>query len=150
MIKYLLFLLILTSTNAIAEITKWVDSNGKVHYSDQPPPPEEKPKILRSYAETHDSASSSVAAPKTIAEREAELKKAQKAKNEAADKAAQKQAAKDAQQASCIAAQQNLRGLQDGMRMVEVDAKGEHSFLEDAKREQLIAKAQKDISTYCK
>jgi hypothetical protein len=150
MIKYLLFLLILTSTNAFAEISKWVDSNGKVHYSDQPPPPDVKPKVLRSFAETHDSASSSVAASKTLAEKEAELKKAQKAKNEAADKAAQKQAAKDNQKALCAGAQQNLNSLQDGMRMVEIDAKGEHSYIDDAKREQLIAKAQKDVSTYCK
>lgn len=150
MIKYLLLLLILTSTNAFAEINKWVDSNGKVHYSDQPPPPDAKPKTLRSFSDTQDSASSSVAATKTLAEREAELKKAQMAKKEAADKAAQKQSAAEAQQASCNIAQQNLRALQDGIRMVEIDAKGERSYLDDKQREQGIAKAQKDISTYCK
>ncbi len=148
--KYLLLLLILTSTNALADINKWVDANGKVHYSDQPPPPDAKPKTLRSFSDNPDSASSSVAAPKTLAEREADLKKAQKEKNEAADKAAQKQAAKDVQQASCDAAQQNLRSLQNGGRMVEIDAKGERSYIDDAQREQRIAKAQKDISTYCK
>ena len=71
MLKYLLILLILTSTHALAEISKWVDADGKVHYSDQPPPPEAKSKTLKSFADTHDSASSSVAAPKTVAEREA-------------------------------------------------------------------------------
>ncbi|MGA7749112.1 MAG: DUF4124 domain-containing protein, partial [Gallionella sp.] len=91
--KYLLFLLILTSTNAFAAISKWVDSNGQVHYSDQPPPSDAQPKTLRSDDNTQDTQNaSSVAAPKTIAEREAELKKAQIAKKEAADKAAQKQA----------------------------------------------------------
>ena len=150
MIKYLLLLLILTSTNAFAEINKWVDSNGKVHYSDQPPPPDVKPKTLRSFSDTQDSASSSVAAPKTIAEREAEMKKAQKTKKEADDKASQKKAIADAQQASCNIAQQNLRALQDGIRMVEIDAKGERSFLDDQQREQGIAKAEKDISNYCK
>ena len=150
MIKYLLLLLILTSTNAFAEINKWVDSNGKVHYSDQPPPPDVKPKALRSFSDTQDSASSSVAAPKTIAEREAEMKKAQKTKKEADDKASQKKAIADAQQASCNIAQQNLRALQDGIRMVEIDAKGERSFLDDQQREQGIAKAEKDISNYCK
>lgn len=150
MIKYLLLLLILTSTNAFAEINKWVDSNGKVHYSDQPPPPDAKPKTLRSFSDTQDSASSSVAATKTIAEREADLKKEQKAKNETADKAAQKKAVADAQKANCDAAQQNMRALQDGIRMMEINAKGERSYLDDAQREQRLAKAQKDISTYCK
>lgn len=151
MTKYLLILLILASTNVLAAINKWVDSDGKVHYSDQPPPPNVRPKTLRSDVDTQGSASaSSVAAPKTIAEREAELKKAQKEKKEAADKAAQKQSAAEAQQASCNIAQQNLRALQEGIRMVEIDAKGERSFLDDKQREQGIAKAQKDISTYCK
>jgi hypothetical protein len=148
--KYLLFLLILTSTNAFAAISKWVDSNGKVHYSDQPPPPDAKPQTLRSFVDTQNSASSSVAAPKTVSEREADLKKVQKDKNEAADKSAQKQAAAEAQQASCAAAQQNMRALQEGVRMFEIDAKGERSYLDDKQREQRIAKAQKDISTYCK
>jgi hypothetical protein len=150
MTKYLLILLILTSTNALAAINKWVDSDGKVHYSDQPPPPDVRPKTLRLDADTQDTAGSGVSAPKTIAEREAELKKAQKEKKEAADKAAQKQSVTDAQQASCNIAQQNLRALQDGIRMVEIDAKGERTFIDDQQREQRIGKAQKDISTYCK
>jgi len=151
--RYLLFLLILISTNAFAAISKWVDSDGQVHYSDQPPPPEaqSRAKTLRSESGAQDSASaSSVAAPKTIAEREAELKKAQQAKKEAADKAAQKQAATEAKQASCAIAQQNLRALQEGVRMVEIDEKGERSYIDDKQREQRIAKAQQDISTYCK
>jgi len=148
--KYLLLFVILLSTNALAAISKWVDSNGQVHYSDQPPPLDVRPKTLRPDTNTQDTASSGVAAPQTIAEREAELKKSQKAKKEAADKAAQKQSATDAQQASCAAAQQNLRDLQSGIRMVEIDAKGERSFIDDQQREQRIEKAQKDISNYCK
>jgi Domain of unknown function (DUF4124) len=148
--KYLLFLLILTSTNALAAITKWVDSNGQVHYSDQPPPSNVRPKTLLPDSDTQDTASSGVAAPKTIAEREAELKKAQKSKKEATEKAAQKQSAADAQQASCAAAQQNLRDLQSGIRMVEIDAKGERSYIDDNQREQRVEKAQKGISNYCK
>jgi len=150
MIKYLLLLLILTSTNAFAEINKWVDSNGKVHYSDQPPPLDVRPKTLRPDANTQDTASSGVTAPQTIAEREADLKKEQKAKNETDDKAAQKKAIADAQKANCDTAQRNLRTLQDGIRIVEIDAKGEHSYIDDTQREQRLAKIQKDISNYCK
>lgn len=149
--KYLLFLLILTSANALAVVSKWVDANGQVHYSDQPPPPDAQSKTLRQMTDTQGSASvSGVAAPKTLAEKEAELKKAQKEKKEAAGKAAQKQAAAEAQQASCAAAQQNLRALQQGTRMVEIDAKGEQSYVDDKQREQRIEKTQKDISNYCK
>ncbi|WP_435627016.1 DUF4124 domain-containing protein [Candidatus Ferrigenium straubiae] len=155
--KILLTLLVLASANAFAGLSKWVDANGKVHYSDEPPPPNVKVEKLRlpSAAEAPVStsgvaATSAPAGPKTIAEREAEMKKAQQAKKEAADKAAKEQARVDAEKVNCAAAQQNLRVLQEGMRLVEIDAKGERSYLDDNQRRQRIEKAQQDINTYCK
>lgn len=155
--KFLLILLMLVSTTAFAELSKWVDADGKVHYSDQPPPANVKAKTLHVTSDAAApmsasgvAAASAPVAPKTIAEREAELKKAQQATKQAADKAAQEQARIDAEKANCDAAQQNLRTLQEGMRMVEVDAKGERSYLDDVQRRQRIEKAQQDIKTYCK
>jgi len=155
--NFLLILLTLTSASSFAGLNKWVDANGKVHYSDQPPPANVKATVLRSAsgatapAATGDAAASSVpAAPKTIAEREAELKKAQQAKKEAADMAAQKQAEAAAIKENCIAARKSLSILQEGMRMVEIDDKGERFYLNDEQRQQRIARAQQDISTYCK
>lgn len=155
--KFLLILLMLASANAFAELSKWVDADGKVHYSDQPPPANVKAKTLRGTSDAAAPvsaggavAASAPAAPKTIAEREAELKKVQRAKKEAADRAAQEQARIETEKANCAAVQQNLRALQDGIRMVEIDAKGERSYLDDAQRQQRIEKAQQDIKTYCK
>jgi hypothetical protein len=151
MSKFLLILLMLASANAFAAISKWVDAQGLVHYSDQPPPPDTKAKTLRSVPDTGAIAGASgVPAQKTIAEREAELKKAQKAQKDAADKAAQKQANENAKKANCTTAQQSLRTLQEGMRMVQVDPNGERSYMDDAQRQQRIAQTQKDIDTNCK
>src|SRR3989338_4017417 len=106
--KILLILLTLVSASALAGLHKWVDADGKVHYSDQPPPANVKATTLRSTSSAKDSASesgaaasSAPAAPKTIAEREAELKKAQQAEKESADKAARKQAEADARRTIC-------------------------------------------------
>lgn len=152
--KYFLTLLLLTSGNSFAELNKWVDENGKVHYSDQPPPASVKAKTLRSTAAATSAsgvaASSAPAAPKTIAEREAELKKAQQAKKEAADKAANEQAAAETNKANCATAQQNLRNLQAGIRMMEVNPKGENTFITEEQRQQRIDKTQQDIKTFCK
>jgi len=155
--KFLLILLMLVSANATAELNKWVDADGKVHYSDQPPPVNVKVKTLHVTSDAAApmsasgvAAASAPVAPKTIAEREAELKKAQQAKKEAADKTAKEQAKMEAEKAACTAAQQNLRALQDGMRMVEIDAKGERSYLDDEQRRQHTEKAQQDVKTYCK
>ncbi len=155
--KYLFILLILSSAQAVAGLSKWVDADGNVQYSDQPPPANVKAKTLRSTSDapiltsaSGVAASSAPPAAKTLAEREAELKKAQKAKKDAADKAAQEQALKEENQANCDAFKQNLRTLQEGMRIVEVNANGERSFVTDEQRQQRIAKAKQDISTFCK
>ncbi|MDH4234775.1 MAG: DUF4124 domain-containing protein [Gallionella sp.] len=155
--KYLLIFLMLVSTNAFSALIKWVDEQGHVHYSDVPPPPDANTKILRSTSKgttsnsTEDStASTSPAEPKSIAEREIELKKSQQAKKEAADKAAKQQAVAETNKANCAAMQQNLMALQEGIRMVELDANGNRSILEDDQRQQRIVKVQKDISANCK
>lgn len=153
----LMVLLMMFNINAYAEVNKWVDENNQVHYSDQPPPSSTKTKKLRTSsgskgsAETSSAAASNEpAAPKTIAEREAELRKSQQAKKETADKAAQEQANEEAILANCANAQQSLKALQDGMRMVEFDAKGERTYLDEEQRQQRIAKTQQDISRLCK
>lgn len=154
--KILLILLTLASASALAGLNKWVDADGKVHYSDQPPPANAKATTLRSPSSAKDSAtesgaaaSSAPAAPKTIAEREAELKKAQQAKKEAADNAAQERAEADAKKDSCAAARQNLHTLQEGARIMEIGASGERTYLSDEGRRQRMDKARQDISTYC-
>ena len=167
--NFMLFILMMFCINAFAEVIKWVDEKGRVHYSDQPPPSSAKSKIIgstskaKSSAETSDASESGNAAdpgntaessesgePKSIAEREAELRKKQKADKEAADKAAQAQANKAANQENCKQAQLALKTLQADIRIKEVDANGEHVYLDDEERQQRIAKSQQDISRLCK
>lgn len=158
--RYLTILLLLSSTTAFAALNKWVDAEGKVHYSDAPPPANVKAKTLRPSAAapadtatapaTGTAAASAPAAPKSLAEREAELRKAQQAKKEAEDRAAQEQKDRETEKANCDAAQQNLRTLQEGTRMVTIDAEGEYSYLEDDQRQQRIAKAQEAVRNWCK
>jgi hypothetical protein len=161
--NFMLFILMMFCINAFADVIKWVDEKGRVHYSDQPPPSSAKSKIIgstsktKSSAETSDATESGNAAessesgePKSIAEREAELRKKQKSDKEAADKAAQVQANKAANQENCNQAQLTLKTLQADIRIKEVDANGEHVYLDDEQRQQRIAKTQQDISRLCK
>jgi len=87
---------------------------------------------------------------KTIADREADLKKEKAGKQAEADKAAQKKAAEDARKASCDSARENLRTLQSGVRVMTVNANGEKSYMDDKERQQRIDQANKAISDYCK
>ena len=147
----------MTSTNVFAELRKWTDADGKVHYSDQQPPANVKAKTLRTtpvsaslMSASGVVAASAPAAPKTIAEAEAEYKKTQKAKKEAAEKAAQEQAQAEEIKAACAAAQQNLQRLESGMRIRVLNAKGEEVYMDDNQRQQDLARAQQQVSTYCK
>lgn len=153
--RYLLIFLVLTSTNACAALNKWVDADGKVHYTDSPPPPDAKvlrtvPGAATSKVSSDSSTPGEPAPAKTIVEREAEWKKAQQAKKEAADKATKEQADAEAKNTYCDGLRQNLRGLQEGLRVVEFDAAGKRTFIDDRQRQERIAKTQQDISTRCK
>ena len=136
--------LLLLSFSTYGALHKWVDADGKVHYSDEPPPANVKGTTLKAEPAPTGSAA------KTTAEREADYKKSQKAKQEAEQKSAKQQEDALARQKNCENAQQNLRALEAGGRMSVYDDKGERSILDDAGRQQHIEQVRKIISTDCK
>jgi hypothetical protein len=145
--KFLLILLMMAGTNAFAEVNKWVDGQGRVHYSDQAPPPEVQAEALRLASEGARSASG--VAP-TYVQQEAALKRAEQAQQADAAQAAAKQATADTMKANCEAAQHNLRSLQSGVRMMDIKPDGERYFIDDSERQKRIDKAQQDIGNLCK
>jgi hypothetical protein len=136
--------LLLLSISAHGALNKWVDAEGKVHYSDEAPPPNVKAQTL-----VAPSAASGVPAQKTVAEREAERKNALKAKEEAAQKAAQQQDNEVAKQKNCAGAKANLRTLESNAPIATYNDKGEKIIIDDTARKQGIEDANKQISTYC-
>jgi hypothetical protein len=143
--KLLFVFLILTAANAGAELNKWVDERGKVHYSDQPPAGVEASTLRGAPAPA-----SAPAASKSYVEREAELKKARQSKTEADERAIEQQSNAETEKANCAAARQTLRSLQQGGRMIEYDEKGERRYVGDDERQQRADKAQAEIGKWCK
>jgi uncharacterized membrane protein len=149
--SYLAIGLLLASFSAQGALHKWVDADGKVHYSDTVPDSNVKTQTLRSSSAAESPATaSSAAAPKTLAEREAEMKKAQQAKAQTAEKAAKEKEIADAQRQNCESARNNLNTLENAPRLVTYDAQGERSYLDDDARQQRIDDARAMISKYCK
>ena len=136
--------LLLLSVSAHGALNKWVDADGKVHYSDDAPPSNVKAQTL-----VTPSAISGVPAQKTVAEREAERKKALKTKEEAAQKTTQQQENELTKQKNCAGAKANLRTYESGAAIAAYNDKGEKSNIDDAARQQGIEEANKQISTYC-
>ena len=143
-----LFVLALIGLNAHAGLNKWVDAEGKVHYSDTPPP-EVKTETVRNISGKGQSEAPVSYSQKSIAEREADYKKSKLEKEEAAQKKSQQNAEADAKKQNCEAARQNARSLEEGGRIFSYDEKGERKYLDDDARAKRLEEARKTISANC-
>lgn len=137
--------LLLLSFSAYGALTKWVDADGKVQYSDGPTPDNIKPKAL---TVPHDPIGDRPVA-KTAVEREMEWKKTQKAKEEADKKATQKQEDALARQKNCVVAKTNLKILESNSPLLTYNDKGESIHMDDATRKNDLDEVRKQISSFC-
>ena len=142
-------LLSLFSLNLHAEAHKWIDEEGKVNYSDIPPPHVESPQTIRNIAGKGQTEAPASYSNKSYAEREAELKKSKKEQAEVSSKKANEAAQAEEKKHNCVAARENLRTLEDGARVTGYDANGERTYLDDSAREQRLNEARKAISVNC-
>jgi hypothetical protein len=145
---------------ASAQMYKWVDSSGQVHYSDKPPPSNVKTEELRSPTQAAGAPASTAeggankdaakSGPKSLAEQDQAFRKRQA--DEA--KAQQEQAKKDAEAhdraENCTRAKAALANLELGGRQTRIDANGERVFLSDQEITQATAQAQKEAAELCK
>lgn len=140
--------LALLSLPAHSQLYKWVDSQGKVHYSDTPPPAgAQKSKTIQAPSPAPAApAAASGSGGRSIAEQELEFKKRQV-------EAAQQQAKADEEaklkRANCDRAQSNLRTFQEGGRVFNYDAKGERQYIDDAARGAELKKWEQEVSKWC-
>ena len=149
---FVAILLTFASFNVYAGLTKWVDSEGVVHYTDGPPPANVKSESVHTSTSSSPAPAASApapAAPKTIYEKAADLKKEQKARDEANQKAAKEKELADAKLKNCAEARSQLQTLQNAPRVMVYNDKGEPSVLDDAARQQRISETQDAISKNC-
>ena len=145
------------ATPAAAQTYKWKDADGKIHYSDQPPPANAKEEAT---VKPRKPASAATAAPaatengtakaKTYVEQEADFKRRQveAAEREAEEKKKAAEAAEKKQ--NCDRARAQLRALQDGGRVTHVNNQGEREYMSDAQVAQAIESGKKTVDSWCK
>lgn len=143
-----LLLLSFISMSAHAGLNKWVDENGKVHYSDTPPT-NAKVESVRVITGKGQEAAPADYSSKNYSQREAELKKARQEKKDAAEKSAREADQQEARKRNCAAARENLRVLESGTRLVTYDENGERSFMDDAARAERLNEARSVVSNNC-
>lgn len=146
---YLFLPLALVSLSAHAALNKWVDAEGKVHYSDTVPPEATATQSVRNISGKGQSEASASYSPKSVAEREAELRKAKQAKEIASEKKAEDNSRAEAKNQACEAARHNVRIIEEGVRVITFDEKGERSFMDDKTRAKKLEEARESVNRYC-
>jgi Skp family chaperone for outer membrane proteins len=115
---------------AAAAVYKWTDANGRVVYSDQPPPDGAKAEQLQGPqppANPH--------AVREMANQEAELKKRQQERSKQSDDEARRRAEADQRTVACARAEAQIRTLGANQQVVyRLNEKGERVALDDATR----------------
>src|SRR5450759_4974965 len=145
---------------ASAQMYKWVDSDGRVQYSDKPPPSNIKTEKLRAPAPAASAPAASEgkgaaqkgaakAGPKTAAEQEQAFRKRQLDEAKAQEDEGKKQAQARDKAENCKRAKAAVTNLEIGGRQMRIDEKGERVFLDDQQIVQETAKAQQEAAAAC-
>jgi hypothetical protein len=151
----------------------WKDGNGRLVYSDRPPPSDIKPaNVVRQPntqvlanpapssgplddsgkpldAKNPDAKNPTPGGPKTVAEREMEFRKRQQERADSEKKAADEQTKNAVKTAECDRARGYLKSLEDGVRITRTDASGNREFLDDAQRATEVDRTRKIIQSTC-
>lgn len=137
--RVLLCLLLLPGL-AVAEIYRWVDANGQVHFDQRPAPGAEqievKPQVVERDAATIES--------QERATRFFEARREEQAQASAAASERKAQRAKE-----CGELRRQLAGIPEGWRYYETEASGERSYYSDEQLDTARSQLRSRISERC-
>jgi len=155
MIRYLPLALALFILPAWAGLYKWTDENGKVHYSDQPPPSDVKQTQTLKESKSAAAAPSATgakpgAAAKTPAEQEMEFRKRRLEAAEGEAKAKKDAEAAEEKKRNCERANAQVASLQRGGRITHPGPNGEQIYMSDAEIANELVNARKVADSWCK
>lgn len=123
---------------ATAALYKWIDANGRVVYSDQPPNANVKVETVNAPV-----APSNPNAAKELAQKDAELKKRQSEKAEAAAKADKERSARSKRAEECARVVSSLQQLSWGQVIIyRANEKGEQVPMDEAARQKERARLE--------
>ncbi|MBU1235359.1 MAG: DUF4124 domain-containing protein [Gammaproteobacteria bacterium] len=132
---------------ANAQVYRWKDASGKVHYSDQPPAERsigsQRLAPPTSYSDDVEKATTATADKREEAGKQAKETAEKNAKVE------QERAEEAVRQENCQRARQNLAGMESGQIRFRMSASGEREALDGDVREAELASARRAVETNC-
>jgi hypothetical protein len=131
---------------AHAELYKWTDSQGKVHYTDQPPTVNAQ--TIKSPQSGQ--AETTTQATQTLNEKDQAYQKRREEAEQARLKAEKEAEQERIKRENCTKARNNLNTLQNTSRVYTTNAAGQRTYMDDAARADALANSQKAVSDFCK
>lgn len=144
-------LMILIALPVSAEIFKWTDEYGRVHYGDKPPT-ETAPEIK---LKSQPGASDSATVPRVVNEDERREKQRKLIESFDADRRAKEQAdakrkeQQSVRQRNCNYARSELRTAQNSNLLYEYDQQGNKVYLNKHARNRYVNKWQTEVERWC-
>jgi hypothetical protein len=134
----------LSASPASAVLYKWTDANGRVSYSDQPPPGNVKAEIVNGAP-----AASNPEAVRELATQDQDLKKLQAQRADAQKKADRTRAETALQEQACVEARGRVRLYESDQVISRINEKGEQVFLDDTMKNREKEKLEAQIRERC-
>jgi hypothetical protein len=135
----------LVALPAAAALYKWTDANGRVVYSDQPPPGTIKSEIIGGAPPP-----ANPNAVKDMASQDAELKKRQLDRADADKKTEQDKALATRRQDLCLLVRGKIKELNSGqVALYKYNDKGERVYVDDAEKRKELENQQDLEKKYC-
>ncbi|PWK46425.1 DUF4124 domain-containing protein [Pleionea mediterranea] len=132
------------------KIYKWVDENGKVHYSDKPPKDQKKTEQLAlPEAKEETAKTKSVSAQQRIRNANKWLNNSREKRQQKQQEKARAEAAKKKQQRECQVMRNELTEYQHTNVIYDYDKSGKRFYYTDEQREQFIENLKSNIKQQC-
>jgi len=144
----LFLILIITAANpAGAEVYRWVDKQGKVHFGDHPTSALAQPFKLKKNPQHPSSTAPNAAQHQITRQRMLDMYRQERERKKAAKKKRKEETKKLAQR--CANARDRLSRY-EGSRLYENLPNGERRYFSEDKREKTISKLRGNIKRYCR
>ena len=142
--------ILLATATVAAQVYKWVDKDGKVQYTDTPPPASATKSEARKIETAPPVAAKADAPAKSLLDRAKDFdkRKADDAEKTKKMEAEQQNAAISA--ANCREANIAVKSLETGRPIARTTESGAREILDDEARQAELAKARKAVADFCK
>ncbi len=143
--------ILLATATVAAQVYKWVDKDGKVQYTDTPPPPGATKTEAKKVDTGPGTGGTSAPTPaKSLQDRAQDYDKRKTDAAEQNKKAGEAQKKSAENDENCKAAKSALADLESGRPIRRSNDKGELAYMSDEERQAEVSKAKEVVASSCK